>query len=115
MARQRYQIDRSPVTPWIRTTSGPEPACWTCSRRSLTAKIGMSRSSLPGGSEAAAEERDQLPDRDVAVRPAAEVGQQVGEGQGAAVVLLEGLSQDHRVDRRQAQVGEETGLRPDGS
>ena len=24
---ERNQIERSPVTPWIRTTSGPSPAC----------------------------------------------------------------------------------------
>ena len=28
MASHRNQIDRSPVTPWIKITSGPEPACW---------------------------------------------------------------------------------------
>ena len=28
IAWHKNQIDRSPVTPWINTTSGPAPACW---------------------------------------------------------------------------------------
>ncbi len=43
----------------------------------------------------------------------AEVGHQLAEGQGPAVVLLEGLAQDDRVDRGQAEVGEEPGLAVD--
>ena len=44
---------------------------------------------------------------------AADVGHQVAEWQRMAVVLLQGLAEDHGVDRGEAQVGEEAGFRAD--
>src|SRR4051794_23674013 len=59
------------------------------------------------------EEVGHLADAHVTLGPAAEGGHQLSEGQGAAVMRLEGLAQDDGVDRGQAQVGEEASLGAD--
>ena len=41
MALDRNQIERSPVRPWISTTSGPTPDCCTWKTRSFAAIRGM--------------------------------------------------------------------------
>src|SRR4051794_25597581 len=59
------------------------------------------------------EELGHLAEAHVALGPAAEVGHQLAEGEGTAVVGLEGLAQDDGVDRGESQVGEEPGLGAD--
>ena len=76
IARERNQIDRSPVRPWIKTTSGPAPACWTWKTRPFAgsgawpgSRSGSMAAAAVGLAEVDAEEVDQLADGQVALAP----------------------------------------------
>src|SRR5262249_909292 len=108
MAWQRNQIERPPVTPWIRITPGPYPACWMVNWSPVTATRGMFGGSRSlSVAEASGEEFGQFAQREVAVGPPAEFGHQLAERQGPTVMDLEHLAEYDSVDRGQPQVGEE--------
>ena len=56
------------------------------------------------------EECDQFSDREVALGPAADLGDQLMKGERSTVVFLQRFGEDDGVDRREPQVGEESGL-----
>src|ERR1017187_1821416 len=70
---------------------------------------------VKGFSKVGGEECNQFSDREVALGPAADLGDQLMKGQSSTVVFLERLGEDDGVDRREPEVGEESGLLIEGT
>ena len=56
------------------------------------------------------QEFDQFSDRQVALGPAADLGDELVKRERSPVVFLKRLGEHDRVDRRQAQIGKEPGF-----
>ena len=64
----------------------------------------------PPHSKVRFEECDELSDREIALGPAADLGDQLMKRERATVVFLKRFGEDDGVDRGEAQVGEEAGF-----